>query len=219
MKQKANLMSFKNKLKDRCDALVKNSLELAESKQKPLHQQMHDLVVVKRKATDCTDFVSKIFSDEYISEFFRLEKQMVAQIKAVEKEFQSLDLMPIEEPEIHIFLKTRHDGRNQGCRKCKRWEHSICWISIRREVLHHKMKLSHFLLPYRLLSTKVEQIQSIDSRQIFNHCVTGPSAQLELQSAAVDLQSYSAPSLNVVATVSMCTPTASTSLEALMPFM
>lgn len=93
------------KLSDRYDLLLKDTLELMESKQKPLNKQLDELVAMKTKATDCIEFVSAAISGEHISDFFCVEKQMTAQVKTVEKEFESLDLMPIEEPEIHLFLK------------------------------------------------------------------------------------------------------------------
>ena len=93
-------------LSDRYDELLKDALEFMEDKQQPLHKQLDELVLMKEKATDCLEFVTETSAGDHFSEFFRVEKQMAAQIKAVKKEFEALDLLPIEEPEIHLFLKS-----------------------------------------------------------------------------------------------------------------
>ena len=92
-------------LSDRCDELLKDTQELMQEKQQPLQKQMNELILMKEKATDCLDFVSEALSGNHVSEFFSVEKQMAAQIKVVAKEFEGLDLMPIEEPEIQLHLQ------------------------------------------------------------------------------------------------------------------
>ena len=88
----------------RGEQLVKNAQELEECEQKPLQKQLEELKTMMTKAVDCIEFVSFSSSGEQLSEFFRVEKQMKQQVKAVKKEFEGLDLMPVEEPEIHLFM-------------------------------------------------------------------------------------------------------------------
>ena len=100
---KARFEDLQKELSRRCDQLVQSAQELGECGQKPLQKQLEELAAMKTMAVDCIQFVSASSSGEHMSEFFRVEKQMRQQIKAVKKEFESLDLMPIEEPEIHLF--------------------------------------------------------------------------------------------------------------------
>lgn len=102
---KSEFETLQKQLSDRKDELVKNASELMKEKQKPLQRQLDELKLMKEKATDCLDFISEASSGDHITEFFTLEKQMVTQIKAVKKEFEGLDLMPIEEPVVQLFLK------------------------------------------------------------------------------------------------------------------
>ena len=102
---KVRFEQLQQQLSDRYDLLLKDALGHMDNKQKPLQKQLEDLVSMKTKAAECIEFVSATLSGDHISEFFQVEKQMAAQIKNIEKEFESLDLMPIEEPEIHLFLK------------------------------------------------------------------------------------------------------------------
>ena len=88
----------------RCEQLVKNAQELEECEQKPLQKQFEELKAMKTKAVDCIEFVSASSSGGHMSQFFRVEKQMKQQVKAVKEEFESLDLLPVEEPEVHLFM-------------------------------------------------------------------------------------------------------------------
>lgn len=101
---KSNFEVLQKAISERCDQLAKNAQELEECEQKPLHKQLEEFTVMKTKAEDCIEFVSASTSGQCMSEFFRVEKQMKQQVKAVKKEFESLDLLPVEEPEIHLFL-------------------------------------------------------------------------------------------------------------------
>ena len=102
---KAKFEELQNQLSDRYEELAKDAQEVMHSKQQPLHKQLDELALTKEKVTDCLDFVSQATSSDQVTAFFRIEQQMESQVKAIEKEFDSLNLMPIEEPEIQLFLK------------------------------------------------------------------------------------------------------------------
>ena len=95
---------LKKELSERCEKLIESAQELEKYKQKPLQKQLEELTEMKTKSSECIEFVSASSSGDHTSEFFRVEKQMRQQVKAVGKEFESLDLMPIEDPEMHLFL-------------------------------------------------------------------------------------------------------------------
>ena len=103
---KVKFEGLQKQLSERCDELLKGAHEFTEERQKPLHSQLDELTAMKTKASDCIEFVTETTSSSaHITEFFSVEKQMIAQVKAIEKEFKALDLLPIEEPEIHLSMK------------------------------------------------------------------------------------------------------------------
>ena len=101
---KEKFQKLQRELSERCDQLVKSARALETCKQKPLQKQLEELTAMKTKVTECIEFVSASSSSDHTSEFFMVERQMRRQVKVVGKEFESLDLMPIEDPEIHLFL-------------------------------------------------------------------------------------------------------------------
>ena len=86
-----------------CNELLADAQDVLQSKQELLRGQIHDLKVMKVKATDCLEFVAQATAGNHTAEFFMLENQMASRIKAIKAEFDRFDLSPIEEPEIQFF--------------------------------------------------------------------------------------------------------------------
>lgn len=72
-----------------------------------LSEQKHNLEEMMMKINSCISFVSEAVDGNHITEFFMLEKNMKRRITELQKEFSTLDLQPVEEPEIHFSYKEK----------------------------------------------------------------------------------------------------------------
>ncbi len=83
-------------------SLVEELTSMVESKLKLLGEQRTGLENVRAKVMSCIDFVTQTVASEHISEFFILESKMASRIAEVNNEFTRLDLVPVEDPEVHF---------------------------------------------------------------------------------------------------------------------
>ena len=72
-----------------------------------LLNQKQSLMYVKDKVVLCHDFIKKTLASDHISEFFTLEKVMSSRLEEVQKEYESTDLRPLEQPEVHFSFKAQ----------------------------------------------------------------------------------------------------------------
>ena len=72
-----------------------------------LSDQKHHLEEMMMKINSCINFVSEAVDGNHITEFFVLEKKMKKRISELQKEFSTLELQPVEEPEVHFSFDTK----------------------------------------------------------------------------------------------------------------
>lgn len=75
-----------------------------KAKMQLLDDQKQVLEHTMTQISSCIEFVTDTTENKHITEFFLLEKQMLARISELHEEFTQLDLTPVEEPEVHFTL-------------------------------------------------------------------------------------------------------------------
>ena len=85
-------------------ALISELTTVVDRKVQVLEEQKSSLECVKSHVTSCQDFVAQTIAGKHTAEFFVLEQKMINRISDMESEFQSTDLTPVEEPEVHFTV-------------------------------------------------------------------------------------------------------------------
>ena len=83
-------------------ALLDEVTTAANEKAEILQNQKQALMKLKDKVMFCQDFVKKTLESDHISEFFTLEENIADRFTEIRDEFETTDLRPLEQPEVHF---------------------------------------------------------------------------------------------------------------------